>query len=422
MNGFLGDLRWHSCRVVLRCLYAKQAREHPLSVFEAILRSSIRDDLALFHPEKALACLKDEASYGLTLVFPHAGAAGAEACIESVACWLADPRHHFALEHRGPVLERSLDALAGEHKELVAALTDAICVDFMTPFPFKASDKAHRRRISGEEFGRLLLRRAERLFGPVPEDERIRLLRPWEKARILTSLWNYAEYRHEAKSMNGTQYIKGYMGPLVLSGNLAEILPLLLLCSELHAGRRLHFGQGAYRLAPPDPFSRMMEACSCGEERQRLAAETLKGAARDMLPSGDGGEPSFILPWDALEAAAPDDAPPVLRELFSAPDACAAKELFSQKPLVQAFSHCRIRLHLAPVIQACGRQDWPVFFTESGLCIGASTEAERVREGVDELMGCAGFAGFRSGWLFEKAGGEEVQLIREGRHGLPGPY
>ena len=58
--------------------------------------------------------------------------------------------------------------------------------------------------------------------------------------------WQYTEQVHNGKSNNGTLLLNGYRSPLPLSGISRDFLPILLACSEIHAGKRTSYGLGHF--------------------------------------------------------------------------------------------------------------------------------------------------------------------------------
>lgn len=68
----------------------------------------------------------------------------------------------------------------------------------------------------------------------------------------LTPYWYYTEKEHYSKSQFGTkQLINGCCSNLYLRGDISEIIPLLILTSELHIGSKLSFSYGYFKIHSP---------------------------------------------------------------------------------------------------------------------------------------------------------------------------
>ena len=120
-------------------------------------------------------------------------------------------------------------------------------LEFLAPLPFKRDKGDSRTQLSVELFFSQLMRRVTQLFGvnlPLPNLTNIKLQ---------SHHWQYTELRHASKSQPGhTQYFNGCSGSLYLSGDLAPVLPLLHLASEIHAGGSLELNALGYcRLHAP---------------------------------------------------------------------------------------------------------------------------------------------------------------------------
>jgi CRISPR-associated protein Cas1 len=139
--------------------------------------------------------------------------------------------------------ERSLAALEAEAAPWPEGL-DEVCLDFITPLEFRPADPKRRWLIDRQAFMRLLIGRLKTLFGvDIGRDDP-----DWDGLALNTSCWHFdpGEERKPA-SNDGRQMIKGVVGPLYVRGEIARIRPLLLACSELHAGKGdLSWGRGRY--------------------------------------------------------------------------------------------------------------------------------------------------------------------------------
>lgn len=253
----LYSLRWRVLRVRLRNIRNTYAREHPLAIFEAVLRSAAGHECLpsgepwLFHPlEPWGERIRMGRDYAMEVVFPVSSAEAVEAFRKRLATYLLDKRHNFDLvSMEGPCL-RSLAQLETETEELDAAAERELCLDFLTPLAFRPPEPSRRWLITGNALFEGLVQRVESLW---------KLDLAWSPESLrgvetLPCFWRYVEYRHASKSSGGSQLLNGCMGPLYLKGDLRPWLPLLRLGTEAHVGasdgqgQRLAFGAGAYQL------------------------------------------------------------------------------------------------------------------------------------------------------------------------------
>lgn len=124
-----------------------------------------------------------------------------------------------------------------------------LCLEFLTPVPFKLEKNHSRTFLSEDGFVQLFLPRFQRLFGTS-----IPYLRGQDQFKVLPYYWRYTQVPHRSASQPGTiQHIKGCFGPLYVKGRFANLLPLLILGSEVHAGSKLPNGQGYYLLKEHSP-------------------------------------------------------------------------------------------------------------------------------------------------------------------------
>ncbi len=267
MDGtLLTRLCWRSVRVVLQNTRNTCAREHPLSIFDAIFKfaagRTVESDPErtpvdfFFHPlERTGNGIRKGTRYELELVFPHAPDEACTRFLDGLAAWLEDPAHNFALRECGPVRQRSLCDLLEEHPlpETTKGETREVCLDFLTPLSLATSIPSRRRELDGSGLFRLFADRLRRWYG-TEADAALEGFRPaLESARLLPWFWDYVEFHHRAKSHHGKQYVCGMCGPLYVRGDIPGLWPLLLLGQELHLGSRHSAGRGAYRLRTDHP-------------------------------------------------------------------------------------------------------------------------------------------------------------------------
>lgn len=257
MHQELSRISWRKVGLTLRNTRNTFAREHPLSIFQAVFKTAASlagwpDQAAwFFHPARQPLGnrMRKGFDYDLELVFPHQDEGEIEAFLGRLRAHLRDPRHNFRLLNCSQAQERDLALLQAEYPALPAEPGE-LCLDFLTPFPFNPADKKRRWLISRQGLSRAFANRLQRFFGLRPA----RMEAAWQGVEVLPFFWSYAEHRHRSRSGQGSQYINGMVGPLYLKGELAPLRPLLLLGTELHLGRRLAAGQGFYRLETERPY------------------------------------------------------------------------------------------------------------------------------------------------------------------------
>ncbi|KAA0242931.1 MAG: CRISPR system precrRNA processing endoribonuclease RAMP protein Cas6 [Candidatus Brocadia sp. AMX2] len=163
--------------------------------------------------------------------------------------YLSDPvtGRNFEIVEMAEAEERSIGQVASEMD--IQHTEEEICLEFLTPLPFKPGKGKPRTYIAKTSFIRSLERRFSRLFGREivyhSQDDRF---------SILPYYWNYTEIRHASVSQPGqTQYINGCVGKLYIKGNFKDFLPFLLLGSEVHIGAKLSNSQGYYLMHKESP-------------------------------------------------------------------------------------------------------------------------------------------------------------------------
>ena len=258
MRNELSFLRWHTVRLMLQNMRNTFAREHPLSIFDAVLKFAAGTSPALrgvdffFHPLSKLdPIIRRDALYELEVVFPLASKKQCELFVEGLRLWLSDPAHNFTLREAGEVRERSLELLLEEHADL--ADTEELCLDFLTPLSIKPLSQRELYAFDGSALFRLISNRLHRWYGNEAEAALEAFRSSVESARLLPWFWEYAEFRHSPKSQQGNQFVNGMLGPLYLRGDIRRVLPLLLVMQELHIGPKKSAGRGAFRLLKDRP-------------------------------------------------------------------------------------------------------------------------------------------------------------------------
>ncbi|MBF8275197.1 MAG: putative RNA-directed polymerase [Candidatus Brocadiaceae bacterium] len=178
----------------------------------------------------------------LEIYFFRKGEGYARQWRDAFRAYLADPEtgRNFEMVEMAEIEERSFEMVAAEHG--IHKGDGEMCLEFLTPFPFKAVKGKSRTYISQVAFIKSFERRFSRLLGrEIVYHSRDDLF------SILPYYWNYTEIRHGSRSQGGhTQYINGCVGKLYIKGRFHDFLPFLILGSELHAGTKLSNSQGYY--------------------------------------------------------------------------------------------------------------------------------------------------------------------------------
>lgn len=181
---------------------------------------------------------------GVEVLFVNADRDWVNAWRATLQTYLASKEggQNFSLVQLGDVEARTYDMLACECQPVTAE--GELCLEFLTPVPFRPENPKERTLISKEQFVGLFERRFRRLF-----DEKCMYGSEADDFGLATNCWHYTEIRRPSVSQPGSvRYINGCVGRLYLSGAFGDFLPFLILGSELHAGASLASGQGYYRL------------------------------------------------------------------------------------------------------------------------------------------------------------------------------
>jgi hypothetical protein len=253
---FLPDLSsfaWHRVRAELVCVCASQRMtEHPFAVMEAIVKSTT--ELAwpseprppvIFHITGRPHTFKLREGVRIPLEVLLFQCTDAEA-----GHW----RHTFVNRFVSATGVRNfvLDGPSELERRLWSDLQpllpleapDEVCLEFLSPVPFKLRKKKQQTYIDKETFIKAFESRISRLFGSSVE-----IGKAATGVHVLPYYWRFTKIRHKAKSDPGRlQEIRGCFGKLYLKGTLKNILPLLLLGAEVHAGTKLSNAQGYYLL------------------------------------------------------------------------------------------------------------------------------------------------------------------------------
>ena len=168
---------------------------------------------------------------------------------DAFRAYLSDPvtGRNFEIAEMGEIEERCYEMVVSESG--IGSVEGEICLEFLTPFPFKAEKGKARTYIAKDFFIRSFERRFSRLFG-----REIVYRSDDDQFSILPYYWRYTEIKHASMSQPGqTQYINGCAGKLYIKGQFKDFLPFLLLGSEIHTGTKISNAQGYYLLHKESP-------------------------------------------------------------------------------------------------------------------------------------------------------------------------
>lgn len=230
---------------------------HPLSIINAIIKGVTKqafpDDkelLVFFHIKKRrfTFSLREGVKVPLEIFFLRKTKEEVDHWLKTFENYLKDAKtgKNFSFLSLSPPEERYFYRL---WEELGIKKTEGeICLEFLTPFPFKPPEKKRRTFIDKETFLSSFTNRFSRLFNKkfFYQSER-------DNFSLLPYYWRYTEIRHQPKSESGIQYIKGCIGKLYIKGSFTDFLPFLILGSELHTGPKISNSQGYYLLLEKSP-------------------------------------------------------------------------------------------------------------------------------------------------------------------------
>jgi len=254
----LSNLTWHKLSVTLLNIRSIQMmHSHPFSVMEAIVKGTSaltdgRTDSNVFFRIKDRNhsfSIRKTVRIPLEILFVGKAPGYAECWRKALQEYLSDPAggKNFEIFELGEIEERSYEAIASE----ILPVEDEgeMCLEFLSPFPFEIPGRKQRTSLSEAVFVDALQNRFSRLFGTSIKYESDR-----DDFEVLPYYWNYTQKRHISKSQPGqTQFINGCVGKLYVKGVFKDLLPFLILGSELHAGTKISNSQGYYRLRTDSP-------------------------------------------------------------------------------------------------------------------------------------------------------------------------
>jgi len=255
----LSEFSWYRLSVTLVNIRSiPRVSAHPLSIIDAIIKgvnslafpNDRAEHLIFFHIKNRKHTFKiyQSVPVPLEIFFIRKTLSEVNHWVATFKTYLEDPEtgKNFAILSISGPEERNLSRVWEELGEL--ATEGEICLEFLTPFPFKPEKEKERTFIGKEGFIRSFERRFTRLFG-----KEVLYRSETDQFYLLPYYWHYTEIRHQPKSQPGLKYINGCVGKLYLKGTYKDFLPFLVLGSELHTGPKLAHGQGYYLLHKESP-------------------------------------------------------------------------------------------------------------------------------------------------------------------------
>lgn len=246
MSISLDHLNWYRIRADLKANHTLNTLAY--SVLEAItkeIKSNIgyEGDIIYHITKRSFRYrLRADDIFTVEIILPRATYEDSQIWADAIDIYFQDSwnsRNVSLINLEEPEL-RNYEVLRQEKEEQLRD-RDEICLDFLTPTPIKIKHPKKRAHIEERDFIGLFTSAINKLFGvkhSVSLDD--------DTLRILV-YWNYEEYRVNSFSQrSSSRLINGCMGKVYIKGALEKVIPLLLICEEIHAGSSLTYGRGYY--------------------------------------------------------------------------------------------------------------------------------------------------------------------------------
>lgn len=246
----LQQLRWHRCSLVLMSTQAAN-KAHPLSIGEAIIKgiteyAGVQDQLRVVFQwgHQSSKNMRVQLQKPIVLTVDVFGGDR-----EALDLWAKTARLYFTSDYPGKNFEFvSLSDWQVMSLPEAINLTDGheeVCLEFVSPVPFKTQKSKPRFWLDGNELRELLEKRILKCFG-------VSINAPSDSLTVLPYYWEYQQISHASHSQSGnTKYLNGCVGKLYLRADddvLSAWLPWLQLAELIGVGRELSFGRGRCRL------------------------------------------------------------------------------------------------------------------------------------------------------------------------------
>lgn len=251
----LFNLSWYRLQVeLLNIRRSPLLRAHPISIIEAIIKGTnffINHQLpTVFHIKgKGLPFkIRENVTVPVEILLFQCDDSQAMQWKDGFINYMNHPEteKNFQIQSITGPFRRSLYDLCPENSRLPC--NGEICLEFLTPFHFNRHKDKPRTFITKDVFINSFLKRIKRLFN-IEFNYAVN-----DTFHLLPYYWHYAEIKHPSRSQKGhMQYINGCTGKLYIKGTFNELLPLLLLGSEIHAGTKISNSYGYYILHTDSP-------------------------------------------------------------------------------------------------------------------------------------------------------------------------
>ncbi|MCB1143198.1 MAG: CRISPR-associated endonuclease Cas1 [Leptospiraceae bacterium] len=284
---FPEELTWKKISLKIQNTRVKrEVKAHPVSIFESMMKSIHTGSNLWSHFPYSFHCksigfhsrIKESDSYEIEVVFPDLQEAILEKWKRHAENFFSNPsERNFQLLDISSIETCNVNKLKAHYPYRGQ---DEICLNFPIPFAFRYQKDRPKGYLSREIFLESIQIRFERFFQINKENFNWKL--PFD---VLSYYWNFGDIKHDSLSQAGTvKFIKGCHGPLYLRGNLEEIYPYILICSDIHLGSKLSNSQGYFHFHPdslgffsvffPDK-KRILESVNYVMQNYDSAAETL---------------------------------------------------------------------------------------------------------------------------------------------------
>jgi len=290
----LRELRWHRLRATLINIRTSPAQTaHPLTIFESIVKSVTGVDettSVLFHIVKwgLYRKITPHGVVPLEILFFNKTRGYVNKWRRDFRSYLSDPvsGKNYSIVDIGDVEERSYDLVAAGFNH--SDMKHEICLEFLSPLPFEKGNHGNEF-IPEQEFAYAFTERMFKLF-----NHNISYDIKKDNFNLLPYYWTFDDrIKQPSKRTGGIKYIKGCIGKLYLKGRFKHILPLIILGSEVHAGKMLANAQGYYLLHANPP--------ACLDETL-LDREKIYAAVRRFGKDGEStGRSNMRFPQPAME-------------------------------------------------------------------------------------------------------------------------
>lgn len=252
-NNIFSSLNWYCLSAdLVNIRVVPWSSAHPITVIEAIIKGTTdlleksEEPLIFFHikNKRHTFKLRESERLEIEVFFFQKDLEYVKQWQEVFKTYLADPKtgKNFELIKTPRIEERRYDLIASQIGDM--PVEGEICLEFITPFPFKRQKERQRTYITKQTFIQSFEKRFSRLFG-----KNITYQSNEDNFSLLPYYWNYTEIKHPSHSQYGNiQYINGCVGKLYLKGRFSDFLPFLILGSQIHTGSKISNSQGYYIL------------------------------------------------------------------------------------------------------------------------------------------------------------------------------